>query len=115
MLQEIPQSDSAAFLAQIQLSPQGSSRHGVIAIGQHGKYNIASDMLLSNSQIRACDPAMCRLDSLCVGPAAQSPWLGKARAAGAQSGQIVFAYSWPSKDAETAQVLTHTGATFGLI
>lgn len=57
----------------------------------------------------------CSLDSLCLGPAAQSTWLGKSGAAGAQSGWIVFVYSWPSKDAETAQVLTQTGATFGLI
>lgn len=112
---EIPRSSSAAFLQEFSCPHKGPPDTELLPLS-NGENVI---LLLWNAVIQLPDQSlwscMCSLDRLCLSPAAQSPWIGKARAAGAQSVWTGFVYSWPSKDAETDRILTQTGDSFGLI
>lgn len=105
---EIPQSSSAAFLQEFSCPHKGPPDIKLLPL--NNRENII--LPLWNAVIQLPDQSLwsctCSLDSLCLSPAAQSPWIGKARAAGAQSVCTVFVYSRPSKDAETDQVFTQT-------
>lgn len=109
-----PPEQLSSFPAGIQLSPQGSSQHRAVPL--NNRENII--LPLWNVVIHpGSEPVILHVQSR--QPAcqswAQSPGSGKARAAGAQSGCTVFVYSWPSRGAETDQVPTQTGDSFGLI
>lgn len=111
---EIPQSSSAAFLQEFSCPCKAPPDTGLLPL--RNRENII--LPLWNVVIQPSDHSLwsctCSLDSLCLSPAAQSPWIGKARAAAAQSVCTGFVY-WPWKGAETDQVLTQTGDSFGLI